>query len=111
MMLRATLGAVALAASAFVLQAAPANADGYHEHKYRAPRHHHHNVVHKPAPVVVEHHRESICLLDWFRHRHAAPVYHAPVHHYHAPRHVHVHKVLVKKHHHVKPVAYHTPLK
>ena len=102
MILRATLGAAVVAAAAFTMQPTVAKADGEH---YKPAHHHykkaHHYVVHKPAPVATYHHEHRrFCLLDWFRHRHAAPVY-AP-----APK-VYVHKVHVKKHVHT---AY-TPLK
>ena len=135
MLLRATMGAAVLVASTILLQPVSAKADGF---QYYKPAHRHHYVKHHyVAPVHVEHHTRSICLLDWFRdrlasHEHVqayAPVHHvsyvpvhhvsyvpvhhahyAPVHHAHyAPKHVHVHKVLVKKHVHVEKV--YAPLK
>ena len=61
MKLRVTMGAVALATAAFVVQPAPASAGG-------ELRKHLHDAAHRVGSVIL-------CPLEWFRHRHhhAAP--------------------------------------
>lgn len=58
MKLRATMGAIALATAAFVVQPDPAQAgDLTHVRK------HMHDAVHRVGSVIL-------CPLEWFRHRH-----------------------------------------
>ena len=89
MKMRATLAAVALATSAFVLQ--PATAQAGHDH--HNVRKHLHDAVHRVASVIL-------CPLDWFRHRHHHAAY-TP-----APK-----KVVYAKKSAAKKVAYAKPLK
>jgi hypothetical protein len=63
MKLHVTLGAIALASAAFVVQPAPAEAGGH-------VRKHLHDAVHRVGSVIL-------CPLQWLRHHHAAPVYKA----------------------------------
>lgn len=59
MKVQVTLGAIALAAAAFVAQPAPAEAGGH-------LRKHLHELADRTA---------HLCPLNWFRHRHAEPAY------------------------------------